>query len=148
MSKYSPRDLIRFWTKVRLSKDCWEWIGHKNIGYGVFWFNGKNRRAHRVSYELLNGSISEELVIDHVCRNRACVNPDHLDQVPTHENLRRGEGFVGKNFRKKYCDYGHPLFGKNLTFWKSKRTVSGVVRVCKRCRVIYRGKQRNAEIKK
>ena len=74
-------DEARFWTKVNKSSgSCWLWVGGiSRYGYGEFWHNGGNYRAHRFSYELLVGPIPEGLQIDHLCRVRNCVNPARLE---------------------------------------------------------------------
>lgn len=71
-------------------KDCWLWVGTKNHhGYGVIHWNGRPQVAHRVSYELYNGPIIEE-TIDHMCANKGCVNPHHLQQMELVMNARKG----------------------------------------------------------
>jgi hypothetical protein len=96
-------------------QDCWEWNGgmHRK-GYGVFWDGSKLRKAHRYSYELFRGAIAIGLTLDHLCRNRKCVNPDHLEPVTNRVNIMRGEGIASRNARKTHCLRGHPLEGKNL----------------------------------
>lgn len=70
---------------------CWEWQHHKNTdGYGVRCVNSKYFRAHRYMYEKLVGPIPENMTLDHLCRVRHCVNPDHMEVVTTEENTRRG----------------------------------------------------------
>lgn len=70
---------------------CWEWhTGRDTNGYGIYILRGKQSRAHRVSYEEYIGPIPEGLVLDHLCRNRSCVNPQHLEPVTVLENARRG----------------------------------------------------------
>jgi len=71
---------------------CWVWSrGLTGVGYAQTFVGGKNRGAHRVFYEHFRGPISKGLHIDHLCRNRACVNPDHMEPVTTSENTRRGD---------------------------------------------------------
>ncbi len=107
---------------------CWNWDVCDNLGYGRA-TDGKHRsvKAHRLMYERLVGPIPEGLVIDHLCRNRTCVNPDHLEPVTQSENVRRGNGFSAVNARKTHCKRGHPLDGDNLY-----RNPAGA-RVCRTC---------------
>lgn len=111
---------------------CWLWTGKMSgqDGYGVFYNPqiGKSEGAHRVSYKAAVGPIPEGLVIDHKCRVRACVNPDHLRVVTNKENVLCGEGVTARNAKKVECDRGHPLSGPNLY-----RTRKGE-RSCRRCR--------------
>lgn len=83
-----PED--RFWSKARKTKDCWLFTGTTIRAYGRFRFDGVDYEAHRFSYELHNGKIQKGLVIDHLCRNSRCVNPDHLEAVTHRENTVRG----------------------------------------------------------
>jgi len=81
----------RFWPKVDASGDCWVWVAYRDPnGYGSFYRDGGPTYAHRVAWELLVGSIPEGLVIDHLCKNPPCVNPDHLEPVPQRVNVLRG----------------------------------------------------------
>ena len=89
-----------------VSGDCWDWKGSVISGYGAYRINYRYHRAHRVVWEALVGPIPEDMVIDHLCRNKLCVNPDHLEVVTWAENLRRGH-HSNQNKVKKVCKRGH-----------------------------------------
>lgn len=79
----------RFMKNVRLSDDCWEWIGASDAkGYGLFWLDGSTRRAHRVAIELITGETITGKVILHTCDNTCCVNPEHLRVGTQKDNVR------------------------------------------------------------
>lgn len=91
---------------------CWEWTaGVDHAGYGKINDKGRCFRAHRVGYELLVGPIPAGLVLDHLCRNPPCVNPQHLEPVTDGENVRRGVGPTAANARKERCVRGHEFTG-------------------------------------
>ena len=108
MNKMDKTIWERFWDKVSLNKDtgCWEWKNPTTTGYGSFWVDGQQKSlpSHRVSYNMLVGKIPKELEIDHLCRNRSCVRPSHLDIVTHKENVRRG--LMGP-ILKTHCPRGH-----------------------------------------
>ena len=118
----------KFWQRVEQTQYCWLWVGGVNKeGYGYFTVNGKSLRAHRWSYEYLIGKIPDELVIDHMCRVRNCVNPDHLEAVTSKENILRGHGRWWISSQLTHCHRGHPFSGDNLAYKKSGQ------RRCREC---------------
>ncbi len=117
----------RFWAKVELTEDCWVWTGHLRRGYGTLMQDGRDGSAHRFAYESFVGPIPEGLEIDHLCRNRACVNPAHMEPVSRRENILRGEGTAAKNARKTHCKRGHALSGENVYLYR------GTMRHCREC---------------
>jgi hypothetical protein len=82
----------KFWTLVAKSEGCWTWTASLNSGYGNFCWESKVLKAHRVSFEIANGVIPDGLEIDHICRNRACVRPDHLRAVTRKQNIENHGG--------------------------------------------------------
>lgn len=137
-----PRLPPRFWNKLCFCSDngCWTWGAAKIQGYGRFMHNYKSVWAHRLSYECLIGPIPSGLQLDHLCRNRACVNPDHLEPISRHENILRGISPSAENARKTHCIYGHELKGENVYV----RPSSPEKRECYQCltdrnRARYRG---------
>lgn len=131
--------VARFWSKVNKGGPvpdgrpeigpCWEWTsGRTAAGYGRFYLaKRKPVYAHRYTWELLRGSIPDGLQIDHLCRNRACCNPDHLEPVTNRENGLRGVGAAAVNARKTHCKHGHEFTPENT--YEGPRG-----RQCRRCR--------------
>lgn len=125
--------LLRFWPKVKLNRatGCWVWTAATfRTGYGALGMGQRVLLAHRLSYETFRGPIPEGLVIDHLCRVRACVNPAHLEAVTMAENNRRGMGFAGKNARKTSCPQGHPYTPENTL---NKTNAGWPSRECRTC---------------
>lgn len=115
------RFIAKVWAEDGLS--CWLWLGHRDKdGYGTFWHKGTTMRAHRVAYEFMVGPIADGLVVDHLCRKAACVNPEHLEPVTPWVNTDRGENFYALNRRKTLCRRGHRFDYHN-----------GKQRICKKC---------------
>ena len=109
--------------------DCWIWTGSFNRkNYGAIKIGGKGHRAHRVAYELVNGPIPPGMVIDHLCRNHACVRPDHLEVVTYQQNALRGETIPARWAARTECPKGHPFDESNTGYRKGTRA-----RVCWAC---------------
>jgi hypothetical protein len=103
--------LVRFWRMVEKTDTCWNWTGcHRDDGYGYFHvWKGIHERAHVFSYQIAKGLVPKGLELDYLCRNRGCVNPDHLEAVTRRENLMRSPiAMPAINARKKTCPKGHP----------------------------------------
>lgn len=146
----------RFWEKVDKSGPiparrpdlgaCWVWtLPATSHGYGQFIVmrgkRGYPRRAHRVAWELVRGPVPRDLDLDHLCRNRICVNPDHLEPVTNEENIKRGTWQPILNSAKTHCDRNHEFTPEN-TYHPPKRPH---VRQCRECARIRR-RNRGAEV--
>ncbi len=119
-----------FWTKVDRSGECWEWRGGKDrSGYGRLRFGGRLIQAHRLAYELSVGPIPSSLELDHLCRNRGCVNPHHLEPVTRRENVMRGVGVGAFHARATECPQGHAYSTENTY---RDRLGKRYCRICKR----------------
>jgi hypothetical protein len=102
----------RYHSRYEIDKvtGCWNWTAGKfPSGYGALYVNGSNRPAHRVGYELVHGPIGEGFHLDHLCRNRGCVNPDHLEPVTIRENILRGSSPSALTSVGDMCRKGHSM---------------------------------------
>lgn len=127
---------------------CWNFMGARGRwGYGRVGISvdgkTKHQYAHRVTYEHFVGPIPDGLMIDHLCRNPPCCNPEHLEPVTPQVNQRRGVGPTGINSRKTHCLRGHELAGDNLAIRKSN--CARTCRICVRLRqAAYDARRRGA----
>jgi hypothetical protein len=129
----------RFWLKTKIVGDCWEWTGSRSgSGYGRIKINGRLEQAHRVAFALTEiGALGLEL--DHVCRNRRCVNPAHLEAVSRRENILRGTSPTAINAAKTHCSRGHELSDENVSMVRSR---GARVRQCRECNKAKQRKRR------
>lgn len=140
-------DERRFWSKVDKNGSvsefrpdlghCWQWLGSLSVsGYGTIQLKGSTVQAHRWIYEHTVGLIPDDLVIDHLCRNRACINPAHMEIVTRAENTRRGL----RGELMTHCANGHPFNEENTI----PRSPAGG----RRCRICRRETLRRHALKK
>lgn len=133
MSKFFVRQsfdsseiILNFIARMKVDGSCWIWTGAKDrYGYGKCGLLNQ-WTAHRVSFILFVGPIPNDKQIDHLCRNRMCVNPNHMELVTLKENVLRGEGFTAKHKRKTHCIRGHEFTPEN-TYIRPKG------RECRKC---------------
>lgn len=125
----------RYWIPEPNS-GCWLWFGATaGNGYGSFYNGDRMVSAHSFSYLHNVGQVPNGLELDHLCRQRCCVNPDHLEPVTRRENTKRG--IAGHHMRgKSQCDRGHP-FDESNTHWRPDGR-----RTCKKCKSAARSKRR------
>lgn len=111
MERYTQQELERFNGKTKQDGRCKLWLGPLDKdGYGTFFFRKRGRRAHRVAYFFGVGNIPDGLVIDHLCKNRHCVEVAHLRAITRRENsLDNTNSIAAMNARKTHCQHGHPF---------------------------------------
>ncbi len=138
----------RFRAKLAALDECWVWIGYADrLGYGRFRRPAEGGRgglcmAHRFAYEMLVGPVPEGLELDHLCRNRGCCNPAHLEAVTHLENMRRGAHALGETLRS-HCLRGHEYTPENIYWRKPRRPDGKPTRACRTCRVEDDRRRRN-----
>ena len=133
--KMNDDTIRRFWSRVQMNGPlCWDWQGAiSSTGYGIFMDGRKALLAHRVSFVLTGHLLDEGSTVDHLCRNRKCVNPSHLRAISLKENILCGNGFSASHARKTVC----PKCGGSYTQSKTGRR-------CIPCRLLRR-RQRYAQ---
>ncbi|GAF84940.1 unnamed protein product [marine sediment metagenome] len=135
-------DRHRIQASIKVVDSCWEWqAGFDGKGYGKILVQGKLVGAHRASYRLYHGPIPQGLEVDHICRNTACINPEHLQAITRRENMARARGprphtrGPRPHLRQKACARGHELTDEN-------RDSQGR---CRACQAAYMKKLRTPE---
>jgi hypothetical protein len=130
--KLTEEQRQRFWSRVEVPNQpscCWEWTGAlTDRGYAEVSLDGLVFKSHRVAYSDLIESVPTDKMIDHLCRNRKCVNPDHLQIASDKMNVRTGFSPSGVHARKTHCPQGHPYDNVNTYWW------NGTNRQCKTCK--------------
>lgn len=102
-------------TDTGFDTPCWLW--KKSLiwsGYAKTWYQGKTVAAHRLSYEVFIGPIPDGLQVDHLCKIKHCVNPEHLEPVTPRTNVMRADTVAARNAAKTHCGEGHEYAGDNL----------------------------------
>ena len=129
---------------LKSEEGCWLWLGEAHrAGYGATKVKSKTCMAHRVAYAAFIGPLCKGAEVDHLCRNRCCVNPWHLELVSHRENVVRSDNFIGIHARKTHCVHGHELSEENIY----RR---GARRVCRRChsrRTVNSARRRRAKLR-
>jgi hypothetical protein len=114
--RYKPLS-ERFWPRVEKTETCWNWTGRKQgSGYGAIELDRRSLLAHRVAFELTVGPIPEGLTLDHLCMNKLCVNPAHLEPVTASENVKRWARSV------THCPQGHEYTAENTRTYRGRRS--------------------------
>lgn len=137
MPKPAEDPLKRFFDQCipEPNSGCWIWTGNIAVKSGYSRLMLKGRRlvyGHRFSYETFVGPIPKDLVVDHICRTRCCVNPEHLRVVTNKDNILCGIGFAGLNAQKRTCPKGHEYSGDNIGYCIHRD--GSVSRRCRTCR--------------
>ncbi len=128
---YNLAVMIRLWNYVIEDENgCWVWQAHKNHhGYGTIAYKNVSRLAYNISYILFRKKpITPGKVLHHICGNRACINPEHLEEITNKENVLQGIGPTAVNARKTHCDDGHSIMEEENIY---RNKDNG--RVCKIC---------------
>lgn len=113
---------------------CWEWVGRirSTLGYGYITVNRSMLMAHRVAWTLVRGPIPNNVTLDHLCRNRRCINPAHLELVSNKVNILRGDSPTAINARKTHCKRGHEFTPENTRLHHERRECRVCIKIRQR----------------
>jgi len=120
----------RFWQRVQKTDACWLWLQALVTGYGRFWDGRREWKAHVFAWVEQHGPVPEGLQLDHLCRVRRCVRPEHLEPVTARINTLRGATLPAANVQKTGCPAGHPYDVENTRIYRGRRHC----RACDRAR--------------
>lgn len=133
----TPPEHNDFWGRVSEPDPltgCMNWQQYvEPSGYARYAHRGQMIRVHRIAYADTHGSVPDGMIIDHLCGNRSCCNPDHLEAVDNWTNVRRGNSPVAQNWRKTHCVNGHEFTPEN-TYVPKNRPTQRYCRACKSSR--------------
>lgn len=150
LDEYHKKAKKRLLSKIKIDEktSCWNWTATiSRSGYGRIGYKYSNHpafEAYRLSYILFREKLDPDLEIDHICRNRKCVNPYHLEQVTKKENILRGVGVGAKNKAKTHCPQGHEYTPDNIRIGPCNG--GRYCRTCQKDRDRYRHVQKNAKV--
>ncbi len=131
MLALTDKEFERLSRKFTVGDGCWEWTAAKTTaGYAELMVGSRMWYGHRLLHEMFIGPIPAGYEVDHLCRNRGCVRPDHLEAVPPHINNARSDSFSAVHARKSHCPQGHPYDEANTRMYRGSRRC----RACSRAR--------------